>query len=89
MGVKLPTFAATLHQILSELIKLAEPGLIGREMANFQQLPGAAEFSSDSFAGLPLWARTKTACKALELNQEYNVDLWAQCKTEVLATSGL
>lgn len=54
MGVKLPTFAATLHQILSELIKLAEPGLIGREMANFQQLPGAAEFSSDSFAGLPL-----------------------------------
>lgn len=64
-----------LHQILSELIKLAETGLIGREMANFQQLPGAAELSSDCCAGLPLWARTKTACKALELNQEYNVDL--------------
>ena len=48
-GVTLPTLAATLHQveISSELTKLAEPGLIGREMARFQQLPGAAGFSSD------------------------------------------
>lgn len=45
----LSTFAATSHQseISSELTKVAEPGLIGREMANFQQLPGAAEFSSN------------------------------------------
>lgn len=48
-GVALPTFAATLHQveILSELTKLPESGLTGREMVSFQQLPGAAEFSSD------------------------------------------
>lgn len=45
----LSTFAAASHQfeISSELTKVAEPGLIGREMANFQQLPGAAQFSSN------------------------------------------
>lgn len=45
----LSTFAAASHQfeISSELTKVAEPGLIGREMANFQQLPGAADFSSN------------------------------------------
>lgn len=67
-GVALPTFAATLHQveILSELTKLPESGLTGREMVNFHQLP---DFSSGwGCATLALRTKTMTACKAPELS---------------------
>lgn len=70
-GVSWPIFAATLHQVgnSSELTKPAEPGLLGREMANVQQLSGATEFSSGyRSATLPLWAKAMTVCKAPELS---------------------
>lgn len=87
----LSTFAATSHQfeISSELTKVAEPGLIGREMANFQQLPGAAEFSSNlRCATLCLWAKTMMACKNSQESYEYPVSFWKQSKSEVLAMCG-
>lgn len=87
----LSTFAATLQQfeISSELTKVTEPGLIGKEMANFQQLPGAAEFSSNlRCATLCLWAKTMIACKNSEQSYEYPVSFWKQSRTEVLATCG-
>lgn len=85
----LSTFAATQHQseISSELTKVAEPGLIGRKMANFQQLPGAQ--SSAAIKDVPLFAsKTMIACKDSEQSYEYPVSFWKQCKTEVLATCG-